>query len=280
MSRFQFAIRTLSAGVAAWIIAVLLTIRPSWQLGLLQSFLVLAAAACSLVAVIQSAGIRRSFFLGVSVPTAISALLFLERLSAECCEVGDENVYIDEGLAAVTPFFKIVLMLWGISPVVGILCVLMHWFWVRPHQLPGAKAGSFTDRRRIQFSLRTFFVLITALAVWLGLIVVRIREQREAVRQVERIGGRVIYDWQQPGRLNRKPNGPEWLRRVIGDDYFQTVEGVYGLGSDADAVKAIPYLQQLPALKTITFPYAAYSKGTLDELRAALPSCNFVGVGP
>jgi hypothetical protein len=67
---------------------------------------------------------------------------------------------------------------------------------------------------------------------------------------------------------------------VIGDNYFQTVEEVYSLGSDADAVKAIPYLQQLPALKTIAFPYAAYSKHTLDELRAALPNCKFVGVGP
>jgi hypothetical protein len=128
--------------------------------------------------------------------------------------------------------------------------------------------------------LRTAFVVLAVFAVWLGVIVNRAREQREAVRAIEALGGRVIYDWQQSSMFDASPDGPAWLRQVIGDDYFQTVVGVYILGSDADAARAIPYLQQLPDLELIAFPWNAYSQATQDQLKAALPNCRLLGAGP
>ncbi len=51
-------------------------------------------------------------------------------------------------------------------------------------------------RRYLTFSLRTFFFVLTAFAVWLGVIAERAREQREAVRAIGALG-------------RRKPRHPE-----------------------------------------------------------------------
>jgi hypothetical protein len=71
----------------------------------------------------------------------------------------------------------------------------------------------------------------TALTVWLGVIVDRAREQREAVKAIEALGGEIYYDWQvqvspiaAAGPLapnpNAKPRVPAWLRRIVGDHFF------------------------------------------------------------
>ena len=55
-------------------------------------------------------------------------------------------------------------------------------------------------RRWLQFSLRSFFVLLTVGCLWLGWKVERTsertRQQREAVKAIEALTGRVQYDWQ------------------------------------------------------------------------------------
>jgi len=80
-------------------------------------------------------------------------------------------------------------------------------------------------RRWLQFSLSTILLLVTALSLWLGVVVNRARKQRDAVAAIEKAGGGVAYDFQMspsfppPG----KPPGPRWLRRMLGDEYFQSV---------------------------------------------------------
>jgi hypothetical protein len=49
-------------------------------------------------------------------------------------------------------------------------------------------------RRYLTFSLRTAFVLFTALAVWLVVVVNRARQQQEAVDAIVKAGGLVAYD--------------------------------------------------------------------------------------
>ena len=64
---------------------------------------------------------------------------------------------------------------------------------------------------------------MTALAVWLGVVVNRATEQREAVEAIEALGGYVIYDWQAPSSDAEQLAGPAWLRRAVGDDFFRTL---------------------------------------------------------
>lgn len=148
--------------------------------------------------------------------------------------------------------------------------------------------------RRLTFSLRTLVVLLTALAVWLGVIVNRAREQQEAVNAIEALGGRVGYDWEMidvpyrgdfapPIMTNNRfitttePRGPSWLRRLIGDDYFQRVVFVaFGrFTPDSDVQKAVPALKRLPRLAFVHLPFRA-SVETKERIEIAIPKCDIV----
>lgn len=135
-------------------------------------------------------------------------------------------------------------------------------------------------RRYLTFSLRTLFILMTAFALRLGVVVNRAQEQREAVEAIEAFGGSVCYDWQDvpldaahpfwlDGPLT--PPGPVWLRRRVGDEFFQDAVGA-SFWAETDALKAIAYLKRLRKLKIITVtPFA--SNATMDKLKAALSNC-------
>ncbi len=51
-------------------------------------------------------------------------------------------------------------------------------------------------RRWLRFSLRTFFIALTILCVWLSVVTTSARRQREAAEWVKEHQGDVIYDWQ------------------------------------------------------------------------------------
>lgn len=140
-------------------------------------------------------------------------------------------------------------------------------------------------RRYLTFSLRTLFILLTALAVWLGIVVNRAREQREAVKAIKALRGSVVYDWElqhtpdgdiSDPRPYGKPTGPAWLRRITGDDYFQEPEIVTFLVnqplSDEDILKSIPNLQRLRRLKQVDM-WKPAARETVSKLQSALPNC-------
>lgn len=132
-------------------------------------------------------------------------------------------------------------------------------------------------RRYPTFSLRTFFVTLTACAVWLGIIVHQAREQREAVKAIETLDASVSYDW---GFTDpRRPSGPDWLRRIVGDDYFQTATVVSIWTPEpvthSDVMRLVPHLQRLRSLRLVNILWPVREE-TLRELNAALPSCKVV----
>jgi hypothetical protein len=94
-------------------------------------------------------------------------------------------------------------------------------------------------------SLRGLLLLVLAIALWLGWIVNQAREQRQAVAALQEFGGFVHYDWEfvlgpvKVSRGNRiwkpswgtltsgrKPWAPDWIRRALGDEYFQSIAHV------------------------------------------------------
>ncbi len=135
-------------------------------------------------------------------------------------------------------------------------------------------------RRYLAFSLRTLFILLTALAVWLGVIVNRAHEQPEAVKAIEALGGTIGYDWQvvplAPDALFSldgplTPPSPSWVRRLVGDEFFQDAVEV-DFWKESSALKSIANLSRLRTLKTVIIsPFVSTS--TMDELKAALPNC-------
>lgn len=154
-----------------------------------------------------------------------------------------------------------------------------------------------TRRRKwFQFSLRTAFVIFTAFAVWLGFVVKGAREQQEAVKAIKALGGVVQYDWQADLKRvskikgfdfyegtpkNGSPRGPAWLRRRIGNDFFQNVQTVElhwqpaksaGL-NESTLESLLPHLQRLRTLKQLTIRGSETGFGVQVRVRNALPHC-------
>jgi hypothetical protein len=94
-------------------------------------------------------------------------------------------------------------------------------------------------------SLRGLLLLIFGIALLLGWIANKARQQREAVAALQKFGGFVHYDWEfVDGRVKvprgnllwkptwgtltpgRKPWAPDWMRRALGDKCFQSIAHV------------------------------------------------------
>lgn len=149
------------------------------------------------------------------------------------------------------------------------------------------------SRRYLTFSLRTLFVMLTALGIWLGVIVNRAREQREAVKELEAEGVVAQYDWQpdlkdwdhvwSPAFVVRPSPTPKWAKGWLGDDYFQRVEGICirSIKRDRtqiskDFVQGItPHLRRLPWLKIIRLD-GSVPHEVEEALRSAVPGCELL----
>lgn len=85
-------------------------------------------------------------------------------------------------------------------------------------------------RRFSQFSVKALLLLVAAVAVACGWFTWKLdhkRRERAAVAEIQKIGGHVIYRWQQEAtNAKAMPPGPQWLRRRLGDDFFSDVVGI------------------------------------------------------
>ncbi|HEX5102362.1 MAG TPA: hypothetical protein VFV87_01025, partial [Pirellulaceae bacterium] len=83
--------------------------------------------------------------------------------------------------------------------------------------------------RWIRFSLRTLLVFMVAASLalgWIGNVLVRVRHQRQVVRRIEALGGKVDYDYVFDENYGKHAPGPKVLRVVLGDDAFLHVDRV------------------------------------------------------
>jgi Leucine rich repeat len=116
-------------------------------------------------------------------------------------------------------------------------------------------------RRWYQFSLRSLLIFTLMCAVassWVAHRMEQKRDEQEAVLEIVKKGARDSYDYQflEFGGFNAdaQPPGPEWLQRLLGNNFFGEIESVEFLrdtGSpivtDADLV----HLSVLTKLKTL-----------------------------
>ena len=141
----QFSLRALLAAIAiVGIGAALWVAEPSWQVGILQTSFVLALPACVTVAAIQADRASRAFYMGLAFATTIPAVIYLLQLANESLvlivdiaaagipsETSYKETQLLRGLSSSCPFFKLAVSEWAFAPVVGFLCVLTHWLFIR-----------------------------------------------------------------------------------------------------------------------------------------------------
>lgn len=109
--------------------------------------------------------------------------------------------------------------------------VLEHF--IVASQMP---TSSRPRRRWYQISLRTLLLLVTLASAgfgWLGYKVRQANSQRKAVEAIRNIGNTAYvfydYDFDSGGMILPPPTlppGPEWLRKLVGDDLFTDVVAV------------------------------------------------------
>jgi hypothetical protein len=109
----------------------------------------------------------------------------------------------------------------------------------------------------LRLSLRGLLLAVTALAIGLGYISHRARQQEQAVRHIERLGGRAVYAYQvgdpETGRLpDGQPPGPQWLTRRIGPNFTGTVIAVVPFSAGEASDQDLEVLRALPKLQTFT----------------------------
>src|SRR5947209_3607170 len=113
--------------------------------------------------------------------------------------------------------------------------------------------GRAPPRRALRFSLRTLLVAVTLFCLWMGSVCNRANRQRRIVEAITANGGVVRYDTvtDEDGRdlpNAPAPAAPEWLRNLIGRDYFDTVLVVgidYKKGVNDDSLALLADLPKL-----------------------------------
>jgi hypothetical protein len=166
-----------------------------------------------------------------------------------------------------------------------------------PSRSPTATNEISLGRRSWKVGLRTIFILIAVISAWLAYHVNRAHRQQAAAIAVVQAGGQVRYDY-QPTFMEQTiqenmaastgsplptyddhPRGPEWLRRLIGDEYFQTVANVDIRGefwkddriqlpsSTIQKIGALPELEELMLVRTNLSDADLPTIGRLKNLR-------------
>jgi hypothetical protein len=96
-------------------------------------------------------------------------------------------------------------------------------------------------RRRLSIRLSVLLALVLPVAVYLGWLTNRARRQRELIGIVRSMGGVVTFDYERsaPGsRPKLEPPGPRWLRRWVGDEYFQQITEISVFSSGSKSLSA------------------------------------------
>ena len=135
-------------------------------------------------------------------------------------------------------------------------------------------------RRWLQFSLRTMFVVVTVFCVWMGFTAKRARDQREAVEAIEALGGTVDYEHEVFEVVNQlyvlgRPPGPEWLRKLVGDEYFVSVNRVALPASKLDDAM-ISRFERLTNLRYLNLIDTPISDESIEKLQQALPNSEWI----
>jgi hypothetical protein len=130
---------------------------------------------------------------------------------------------------------------------------------------PPKRASLKPKLRWFQFSLRTMMVAVTLSCIaggWFGMKLRAARRQHAVVEQLNQRDFPYWYDYQsdETGQTNYNapPRGPEWLRNLLGFDFFNHVTEVHIGGDHARtlddqtfrAILALPDLQTLDIAET------------------------------
>jgi hypothetical protein len=105
---------------------------------------------------------------------------------------------------------------------------------------------------------------------WVEVRMKRDRRQMEAVKEITKLGGEVEYDYealQSPDPFAPKaPPGPEWLRKLFGQDFFATVV-VANFGSSSVTDAGLEHLKGMTQLQGLDIHDTQVSDVGLEHVK-------------
>ncbi len=130
-------------------------------------------------------------------------------------------------------------------------------------------AVSLLFRWSFQFSLRSLLFLAVVVAVpcsWLAAEIKQAEKQRSAKTAFRRFAGIIAYDYERTGP-QRKPPRPDWLRRLLGEDFFADIEFVCLGADDSFTDVEMAHVASLPRLKDLNLYGAAIDNAGMEYIR-------------
>jgi len=131
---------------------------------------------------------------------------------------------------------------------------------------------AMSHSRWLRFSLRTLLVFVLLASVPLGWFAWKLKQadrQRKAVAAILKTKACVYFDYQYDSRgriidgATAKPNGPHWLRELVGRDFF---DGVYAVDAMMIDDIELKHVSDLPGLKCIWLTSAPITNTHLVHL--------------
>jgi hypothetical protein len=136
------------------------------------------------------------------------------------------------------------------------------------HSSPGAEAEKPRRRRWIPVSLKLLALLVVGLGIVGGREAVRMFRQQVAIREIEEAGGTIV---------ETEDGGPDWLRRLLGDQPMEVFDTVVTVDLDKSTVTDAG-LAKLDALTGLRYLDLAETAVTDTGVAALLPLRELRGI--
>ena len=135
-------------------------------------------------------------------------------------------------------------------------------------------------RERFWLIMRLILVAILVVVFFAWGPIQEARQQKAAVAEIGRLGGKVVYRYQldDSGKLTKKTVPPGWgpLHKLLGKDMFIKVVQVDLSGTKATN-DTLETLQELPGLKRLNVKGTKVTADGVKQFRKALTKCKVVG---
>lgn len=125
-----------------------------------------------------------------------------------------------------------------------------------------------------RFRLGTLLLFVTAACIWFGTHVRHATRQSQFLRAVDDVSGEVRFKHQvstNPDGVfmvdpSKQPAFPVWMRSTVGDEYFQEVDQVNLIGTEADD-KWLANLESVPSVRLLMLRDTGVTGAGLSALR-------------
>ncbi|MEZ6072837.1 MAG: hypothetical protein R3C10_21880 [Pirellulales bacterium] len=126
-------------------------------------------------------------------------------------------------------------------------------------------------RRWFRFSLRTLLIVMILFAVWCGNASYKAQRQKRALEALGKLDLRIHFDYQKRGSggysTKSQLPGPEWLSRLIGEDYFRDVVEVSTAFGGPMSSEGMVHLAALPNIESLYLNESNISDSSLQYVQ-------------